>query len=430
MEFGELSDNPFSVNTPPKRPKRTAFYSAVKFLLLIAVCLGATVMLGSYSKTWLAQHLVAEFASLDTATKRTRLTQVAELGIPGIEPLVSALADDEIVVARTAYELLQEVQGRWIELDREEQQRYHRVLVDSIQTIAVHLPDDRTGWGTNLLQQTVAATVNRRDDSSRSLYRSANRTIERLSLSDRAGPSVLSDEPIDSTEPRRLAIRTKALSISAANQSDASIELRADEPVQPLQKQGRSEARIVEGSSSHSRATEPAVHRSGGAVKLQPANAGEQVVLRDIGERQETSYQAKPIVPVAHVVDSPLEALDDESVMKWLGSPHTAMREKANAELLSRGFSQTDISIATQISAGDTATRLTMIDAISRSDQIDPRPWLFMLLSDQNRQVKLRAISVLGTMQDAYVDQRLRMRLTDEQDKAVVAQIRNALEHR
>ncbi len=56
MEFGELSDNPFSVNTPPKRPKRTAFYSAVKFLLLIAGVIALlwprarTVVLESFSR--------------------------------------------------------------------------------------------------------------------------------------------------------------------------------------------------------------------------------------------------------------------------------------------------------------------------------------------------------------------------------------------
>lgn len=431
MEFGELSDNPFSMNPPQSRRTRSPFASAIKMLLLVAVCLGGTVVIGSYSKTWLADHLVSDFDSLDSATKQTRLTQVAGLGIPGIDPLVRALADDDVQVARTAYELLQEVQSRWKQMERPELERHQRALVQALHAVAVQLPDDRTGWGTVLLQQTVAVTVNRRDAVSRELYRSASNAIDLLSLTERAGPSVLSNEPVDPSEPRPLAIRSPPKPISDADHA-AALDDWTDHQAADVQMQTpkhQPQARIV--ARSVSKMPEPSVYRSGNAVKLQPAGPAEPVVLKVFGESQETSYQAtKPVESVAHVVDSPMEALDDESVMQWLGSPHTPMREKASAELLTRGFSETDIAIATQISAGDTVARLAMIDAISRSDQIDPRPWLFMLLSDQNRQVRLRAISVLATMQDAYVQQRLRMRLVDEPDTAVVAQIHRALERR
>ncbi len=436
MEFGELSDNPFSLAQKPKRSARSAFISAVKLLMLIAICLSVTVIIGSHGRKWLVNRLTADFDSLNTEQKQTRLVQVAGLGLPGIDPVVRAMADQDRQVARTAYELLQQAQNQWTVFRRGDQQQYQHALIDSLEAIAIHLPDDRTGWGTSLLQQTVLATINRGDDASRTLYRRANHAMDRMAISDRAGPSVLSDEPIDSGQPRRLTIQSQPLPVSEQDQSAtwtdwppaaAVATVRPEQDTKIIQ---RSFATGVDHLDPDRPATAASVYRSGGAVKLQPTPDSQTVVLRELDQPKETSYQAKPLQSVAHVVDSPMETLDDQSVMKWLASPHTAMRQKARAELVSRGIGETEISIATQIAAGDTPTKLALIDAISRSDQIDPRPWLFMMLGDENRQVKLRAISVLATMKDAYVDQRLQSQLASEPDTKVASQIRRVLDLR
>jgi hypothetical protein len=313
-----------------------------------------------------------------------------------------------------------------------EQRRHHQALIQALDSVAVYLPDDRTGWGSSLVQPAVAISADRRDEDSRRLYRQASQAIDMLSLSKRSGPSVLSDVPIDSSEPRRLVVRSKMLSIPKPDQVSEEIEGRSDRAEDAGQI--KSEPQIV--SSNTALETKiPAnaassIYRSGGAVKLQPTSSREQVVLKDIGQSQETSYQAKPIHSVAHVVDSPVQTLDDQSVMLWLGSPHTQMREKAKAELTSRGYGFQEIEIATQIAAGDTPSRLAIIDAISRADNLDPRPWLLMLLNDQNQQVRMRAIAVLATMKDAYVDQRLRRQLGQEPDTAVADLIQRVLELR
>ncbi len=431
MEFGELSDNPFS--TPkPKRRSRKPFVSAVKFLLLVAVCLGATVVIGSQSRRWLVQKLSTDFDSLTVEQKQTRLTQIADLGLPGIHPLVAAMADEDPSVARTAYELLQQIQTVWASMDQEQQNRHHHALIQSLEAVAILLPDDRTGWGTELLQPAILASVDRRDDASRGLYRRATNAIDRLALSQRSGPSVLSDERIDRSEPRRLTVRSRAVSVSQTERGTNPIKLQSAKS--DLVDQARTESRIIARSSGSdskaARGTESSIYRSGNAIKLRPTSRGENVVLQDIGRSRETSYQSRAIHSVAHVVDSPVEALDDQSVMLWLGSPHTPMREKAKTELIARGFGDTEISIATQIAAGDTPSRLVLVNAIARSDKIDPRPWLLMLLDDENRQVKLRAISILATMKDAYVDQRLRKQLVSESDAVVSDQIRRVLELR
>ena len=155
-------------------------------------------------------------------------------------------------------------------------------------------------------------------------------------------------------------------------------------------------------------------------------------MLRDVNDdagqsNQENAFHEAEIRSVAHLVDSPMETYDDKSVIHWLGSPHRRLREQARAELVSRGFNQSQLAFATQIAAGDAETKLELVNLIARSTESDPRPWLFLMLDDENRKVKLHVVSVLATMNDPEVDQKLRTHLVDESDLTVAARIRRVL---
>jgi len=420
MEFGQISDNPFAPKSrPAARPNRRAFGSAIKFLLLVAVCLAGTLVITTQSRRWLVQQLTADFASLSPEAKQARLIQLADLGTAGIEPLVAAMADPEHEVARSAYELLLESQANWKQLGRSRRQRHQQSLVESLRTAAVQLPDDRTGWGAHLLQQAVLADTVRRDQESLRLHRQAGEVIDRLSLTERAGPSVLSRGDSVSEPPRRVAARQRLMRVpndeaGAANTGGVT--------------NGRATASPQPEADTEPDATD-SIYRSGGSVRLRPTDSDQPVVLRAVAE----SRQARPLAPihsVTHLVDSPLESLDDPSVMKFLGSPHSALRQQAEAELHRRGFDRAQVSIASRLAAGDTTARLQMIDTIARADRIDPRPWLLMLLDDPNSRIKLRAVSVLATMNDAYIDQRLRAHAASEPNATIAGQIREMVDRR
>jgi hypothetical protein len=144
----------------------------------------------------------------------------------------------------------------------------------------------------------------------------------------------------------------------------------------------------------------------------------------------EADAQATEIRQAAHLVDSPLQTYDDPSVMRWLVSDHATLREKAEAELSRRGYDQEALSIARQLAGADALGRMEMVETISRSDRVDPRPWLLMLLEDPSRDVRLRVISVMATMNDPAMTQRLRLQLVDERDPTVAARIRRVLKLR
>lgn len=128
------------------------------------------------------------------------------------------------------------------------------------------------------------------------------------------------------------------------------------------------------------------------------------------------------------LVSSPMQTLDDRSVVHWLRDADPRRRDEARQELRERGWTAEEIGIAGAVVSPDLATRLAMVDTIARSDRLDPRPWLLWLLEDTSRDVKLRALSVLGTLGDPEMTRRLRARLAEERDPTVAAAIRRVTE--
>jgi hypothetical protein len=250
--------------------------------------------------------------------------------------------------------------------------------------------------------------------------------MDLLLISDRAGPSILSGEVLDPLAPRRLIVRAKPLPVSAVD----PVDQRTAWP--PLREEPAAEGVAIRANKADERESPqsvveaPSVYKSS-STSLQPTKLGDPVILRDVSASRETAESTMDIRPVTHLVDSPMETFDDRSVIHWLASPDPEFREKARLELMSRGYDDAQIAIATQIASGDTRTRKDLIDAIVRSNDIDPRPWLLMMLGDDSRDVRLRVISILATMNDPDVTQRLRMHLVDERDPTVEARIRRVL---
>ena len=459
MDFGDRSDNPFSVSlSMDARPRKQVLKSGIRFFLLVGFCLSVTAVIMSQGRAWLVHRLTHDFASLTSAERKERLIQIAELGTPAVEPLVNSMADPDLDVARTAFELLQQSQNDWSVLERSKRRSRNAALVESLTSIAMDLPDDRTGWGTRLLQQTLMETVDDPGDESRQIYDDANHAIELLSLSSRSRASGIDMVPAsqsesnslaatihdeDTTEPTRLAIRAQPLPVERAQANELwtqwppPVETRFSRDAPAIDRSEPNAFAASRGSHPVQASESPSVYRSGG--KLQAVRTHDGVALgtvstpatdgRDL-DRTETEVPATEIRQAAHLVDSPLQTYDDPSVMRWLVSDHATLREKAEAELGRRGYDREEMSIARQLAGADALGRMELVEAIARSNRVDPRPWLLMLLEDSSRDVRLRVISVMATMNDPAMTQRLRLQLVDERDPTVAARIRRVLKLR
>ncbi|WP_442507300.1 HEAT repeat domain-containing protein [Novipirellula sp. SH528] len=435
-----------------------AFKAALKLFLIVAVLFGGTLALGRYSKQWIISHLMRGFDDLGVAEKQQRLVQISELGMPATGLMVRSLNDDSAEVARTAYELLRESQNSWTALDWNTARQHHHAMVTAMDSIAATLPDARTGWTTGLLQQTIMESVQKDDLESKSLYNLATTTLSKMSLTEGAVPGVIDNDPLVPGQPVRLAVRTKPLPVADTDAMDTWTDWPLAKPaIISSGGPGASESRSSESRdatnaaansanapASDSSRGEPSasVYRSS-ATLLKPVSPNEPIVLKDVHTATEQSQSiassgsgrrpvaaATEVMPTSFLTQSPLETYATESVIYWLGSDEALLRDKARNELIRRGFSQRQLQIATHIVAADVGSRLELVDTISRSDIDDPRPWLTLLLNDDNREVRLRTISVIATMNDSAMKQKLRSRLADERDPIVTSKIRSALQLR
>ncbi|EMI21366.1 hypothetical protein RMSM_01704 [Rhodopirellula maiorica SM1] len=467
MQSGDPNDlpNPFALhlNGSVKRSGKSgsgghAFKASLKFFLIVAVLFGGTLAVGRYSKQWIVSHLMRGFEDLGVSEKQQRLVQISELGSPAIGLMVRSLNDESPDVARTAYELLRESQNSWTSLDWDTARQYHRTMVTSMDSIAAALPEDRTGWTTGLLQQTIMESVQKDDVESKTLYNMATTTLSKMSLTDGAVPGAIENDSLVPGQPVRLAVRTKPLPVADADALDSWTDWPLAEPA--IISSGSSGQNDPGNTSSNSASpsaadSEPSdgepsasVYRSS-ATLLKPVSPSETVELSDVHDAATPSQSvasapstspstadARPatapaeVMPTSYLTQSPLETYATESVIYWLASDEAMLRERAKSELVRRGFSQRQLQIATHVVSSDVGSRLELVDTISRSNIDDPRPWLTMLLNDDNREVRLRTISVIATMKDPAMNQKLRSRLADERDPVVTSKIRSALQLR
>ncbi len=338
MNSGDFSDvpNPFAMlGQKSARPRSRALWKAAKFLCLVLACFAIVLSASVASKRFLVYRLTNDFDALGPAERQTRLVQLAQLGSPAVVPLVDAMADEDIHVARTAFDLLHTMQNEWTLLNSATCQTKHRELVAALRSMAVQIPDDRTGWPASLLQQTISDFVTRTDSTSRSLYREANETLERLTLSSRSGPSIVADAPLDPQSPQRLQVKSRPL------------------PVQPLDEDLHSPSASIYKSAS---------------MRLQPIAPESAVVLREVNqpspmisekpiapvppESRETPYQIQQTQSVGSTIDTslvttPMQTYDDVSVIHWLASDNEPLREQAKLELSSRGYGESELALAT-----------------------------------------------------------------------------------
>lgn len=109
----------------------------------------------------------------------------------------------------------------------------------------------------------------------------------------------------------------------------------------------------------------------------------------------------------------------DRELVTLLGSSDSQLRMEAAAQLLERGLSDANLELAANLATGSEALRLSLVDRIAQSSDMDPKFWLLWMAEEAEPAVRLRSISLLSSMVDVDVDRALRMMLNRESDEAV-----------
>lgn len=402
--------NPFAI---PVAKRRNPLVSSLKGLLFIAVLLVVVVILQSQTRQWLLHRWVSGLADLPVGEQIERLLQINQLGDLATETLARRIAAEHDSVAETAVDLLRERQSAWSTREDDDLASAHMRMLVGLEEIVDQLPPTRSGWVTQLVNQTLVECVEQRGPAMTQTYRAANELLTRVA--DKTGiddstelnlavPSLvplpvrmqtaeeITPNPTPVEQPSPVVInKPEPIPTDASNTNDVKIVARGTAPIQP----------------------EQAVHR----VPTDSSSAANDAANDAAAD---ASWNDK----------APLQTFSTRSVIGLLASNQAATRDQAVEELVRRGLSNEEIRIANQLAAPQLDVRLGLLDSIIRRSDIDPRPWLLWLAEDANRDVRIKAITALEAMNDTAVTAALRKRLSVEDDPTVIALLRQLTDRR
>ena len=425
-------ENPFAIAPRP----RGMWRALVRPLLLLAFCCAAVYGLHLASRTWLLSRLSTNLAEHPAAVQRERLAMLAEFGIDGLPTLVHCLAADDEGLARLAFGETRELQGRWRTGTALNATRANRQLVDSLEEVIGKIPARRHPWLAELLNGVVVDSVPDGAQPDNIYFHKATDLLAQLEISS-SPPATsaittlgVSDDPASSMalgNSRRLSpLPTRFLR-----------ELRDDDGEPPLVGEfpsvdlagGDRYAGDASAANSPDRTTQPAefaaVANSGqreslGVVSDLTLNEPPNVNGREAGDDLLSAASLG-------LGETPFSHTTTRDILYALSSTRPHLQAAAVRELRSRGFTDGDMEMAQRLISTDSRVRLAMIDELPSRTDVDPRQWLLWLAADAERDVRLEAISVLGTMNDPAVAQKLRLLLREERDTTVASRLRRIL---
>ncbi|XZE52253.1 HEAT repeat domain-containing protein [Planctomycetaceae bacterium SH139] len=445
---GLNDENPFAIL--PRRPK--PWRAIGRSLGLLLCCCLAVYGLHIASRGWLLSRLAHNLDQHAPAVQRERLAMLAEFGVDGLPVLVNCLAADDRRLAEQAYAEIQRMRGRWETGTSLNPTAANQALVASIAEAVPDLPPDRRSWLVDLLNATLVSTVDSEMPRDAETYRRAQRLL-----------AVLAPTGSDAAQSA-LASRSQALDASDELQNDASendarprLATVGDVSGLPRRLQPLPTRFLGTLASDANRASADPDDETLGRFPTDPPTINESAERSsfadeargaegpgDIGGNFDdgTTDSSQPTAALLSVPtdvialtaaareaigDNPLSAFDTRSVIYSINSVRPNLRAAAERELRSRGFTAGDLALAAQLVSPDASVRLSMISELPRRADVDPRQWLLWLAADTERDVRLEAISILGTMDDPAVKQALRELLKEERDTTVASRLRRVL---
>jgi HEAT repeat protein len=116
-----------------------------------------------------------------------------------------------------------------------------------------------------------------------------------------------------------------------------------------------------------------------------------------------------------------------EDLIALLGSVRAKVASAAIYELERRGMTATQLEIAVDLARGNSEARLGALERLIHQEEFDPTPWLGWIAADRDRDVRYRAVSILGSLNSNSSRTKLRLLLARERDEEITRHIQQIL---
>lgn len=415
-------DNPFVIEPRQRRHVRPWLRAVV----ILVVCLGGVYAMHSVAQRWLVSRLAHNLSQHPPHVQIERLGMLAQFGGEGLPHIVSALASPDDAVSAAAFGILSDMQGRWQTSHRGEAVRMNRTLVDALQRIIADSPAPGRHRVAELLNQTIVDTVDAEDEETAGTYRLACSLLAEITGTETTGP-----EAVARRHATRPAVSLAADEGSAAARTEPIVQLEPL-PINPSVRlvPGTYEGlQDIDGDTASRSPSDPSSPESEAVAVADEdgANTSATRLPPSLVQIHRGSLTVTPVHAEAPLGDQPLAAYETRSVIDFLGSLRAPLNQAADRELRKRGFNEGDMELAVRLISTDVRVRLAMVEELPGRSDVDPRQWLIWLAADAERDVRLQAISRLGTMDDPEVRAALRKRLQEERDPTIATRIRRFL---
>jgi len=132
--------------------------------------------------------------------------------------------------------------------------------------------------------------------------------------------------------------------------------------------------------------------------------------------------------PPTHIPTKGYDKLTIEKLLPLLTSAQPKIVEQAFHELARRGLTPSQLEIAMSLAQGDVEQRLASMEMISKDPSFnDSITWLFWMAESSDRNVRRRAIVLLGSMTSPVAMRKLRILESRESDETIRDQIKQVL---
>ena len=402
---------------------------------LVVIMLASASVLWPPASDWhqrrLANRLVAELERTAAPDSRTALRQIASLGHPAIEALVIAATSERADIALTAREIVNEKLATWKSLRTTDEGFSISVPAGLLgSALAKHI--DEFGpwgqqWSTRLAIELADLAAEMPPADAASVLADCSIILEK---SPPVGPRFRTlsprNQPTSSDPTRTPALNLPALPSEQAISSRREETLLPSIPAQaPIS--NSLDSQEIANSTPLPAASQwkPELTEQSPAGNAPPAEVLDPDLVTSPTPLTEKSLDVPSPDEMAARFEN-LKAQETRALITALGKADYFTAATIRAVLKQRGITPEELSLATKLTASDPAERLLLVDDLKVLPARTARRGLRELLSDDDAEVRLKALTALATTNDPElvgVVRDLAIRESDPRVSALAARI-------
>ncbi len=116
-----------------------------------------------------------------------------------------------------------------------------------------------------------------------------------------------------------------------------------------------------------------------------------------------------------------------QDLLRLLTSVQPRVAQAAFHELESRRLSREELELAIELSHGTTERRIAAMEKLVTNPTLNPLNWLSWMAGESDREVRFKAVSLLGSLNNEEANKQLRMMSVRERDQEISRHIQQAL---